>query len=195
MAGGVADREDGGVRGGLFGGDGVEALSDLGGGADEACAGLAADAVGDDRGRREHAGAVLAEREHEGAVVEFADNEGVDAVGVEPEVERPADGGVGGGEEHGCAVEGLGEAFAVTGGEVGGGEEGDAALAEEVVEGAARARVCGGEGCVAEDDVEPAGGEVGKEAVGGVLVAGEADGLTGEAEGGFEQAADDGLGG
>jgi hypothetical protein len=126
----------------------------------------------------------------EGAVVEVADDDGVDALGFEPLIERAADGGGIGGEEDGGAIEGAGEAASQVG-ELGSGEEGDAALAEGVVEGA-DADGLGGGG-VGEDDIELVEGEGGEELGEGAFAAGDAD-IGGDVEGGLEEALGDELG-
>src|SRR5687768_9142492 len=170
--------------------DRVEAFADVAEAANDLQVHLALDVVLDGGGCGEGAGAGAAEPEHEGAVVELAGDDGVDALGVEPEVEGPADLRVVGGEEHGLAVERFREAAAEAFCAGGGGEKGDAGLGEEVV---VAAELDGGsDGGVAEDDVGAVGGEVGEESVGLVFAADEAHGL-GEGRGGGEELARDGL--
>ena len=75
--------------------------------------------------------------------------------------------------------------------EFGGGEEGDGAFAEVVVEGSDADG--GADGRIGEDDVEGVAGEFGEKAVDLVLVAGESDGFV-EFESGFEEGGGDSFG-
>lgn len=171
-------------------GDGIETGLDVIGAADDGDVELAGDLVLDDGGDGEDAVAALAEGLEQGAVVEVADDEGVDALGVEPELERAADGGGVRGQEHGGGVEGAGKALGEVG-EFGSGEEGDAAFAEQVVEGA-DADGLGGGG-VGDDGVELVEGEGGEELGEGAFAAGDVD-VGGDVEGGLEEALGDELG-
>src|SRR4051794_22067807 len=130
----AADRDDRRVLRLLLERDRVEPLAHVPDAAHEFEAHLPPD-VRLDYGRGgEDAVARAAEPEHERAVVELAGDDGVDALRVEPGVERPADLRVVAREEERGAVQRLGEPGAVAGRESRVGEERDARLAEQVVE-------------------------------------------------------------
>lgn len=174
-----------------FNGNGVEAFADFGNPADEFDAVLSDDFVFGHGGRGEEAGAGLTEGFHEGAIGELASELGAEALGIEPVVEGAAQGGAWHGQEEGRILKRAGKVFTSGFCQVVGGEDGDVAFAELMLEGADLG--AGADGGIGQEEVKAVKGEVGQQDVDIAFLAGELH-VFGHFESGFEQAVGDDLG-
>ena len=187
----VEDGHHGGVVDLALHGDGVEALLHRLEPAQHADAVLFHHLLLHHRGRREQPDSVGPEHLEQGAVLELGDDARSYPLALEPAVELAAQGQVLEGQEQGRPIQGFGEAALEGAHQLGRAKQGDARLAQCVVEGVHAAAA--GHRRVGDDDVQGVERQIGEELVVGVLVANQLHGL-GEGEGRLQQASHHQLG-